>query len=107
LNIKDFRSCISSWASDHKEEEIRLNAAALQNHGQRIHESTYRRNKLKQATGQCLALQQDLLAVVGLDNAKFKVKCQLRFTNVVHAIVRIIVFKLNLEKREILSLIHF
>ena len=67
LNVKDFRSCISSWASDHKSEEIRLNAAALQNHSERIHESTYRRNKIKQALSQTLALQEDLSAIVGVD----------------------------------------
>jgi hypothetical protein len=67
LNVKDFRSCISSWASDHKSEEIRLNAAALQNHSERIHESTYRRNKIKQALSQTLALQEDLSAIVGVE----------------------------------------
>ena len=85
LNVRDFRSCISSWASDHKSEEVRLNAASLQNHSQRIHESTYRRNKIKQATGQSLALQQDLSAIVGLDT-KLEVKWKNNCTNVDNAI---------------------
>ena len=60
---KDFRSCISTWASDHKDEDIRKNAAALQNHGAEIHEAKYRRNKIRQALGQSMALRKDLTAV--------------------------------------------
>ena len=60
LTPKDFRSCISSWASEHKNGDIRLNAAALQNHSEAIHQAKYRRNKIKQAMGQSLALMSDL-----------------------------------------------
>ena len=65
LSAKDFRSCISSWASDHINENIRLNAAALQNHSQTIHEAVYRKNKLRQAMGQSLALKRDLSKLAG------------------------------------------
>ena len=67
LNAKDFRSTISSWASEHKNGEIRLHAAALQNHSVAVHEAKYRRNKVKQAMGQSLALQKDLQRVLGVD----------------------------------------
>ena len=67
MSAKDFRSCISTWASEHKSEEIRLHAAALQNHSQAIHDSTYRKNKLKQAMGQSLALMKDLNKAAGQD----------------------------------------
>jgi cytochrome c1 len=60
LSAKDFRSCISSWASEHSSETVRTNAAALQNHSATIHEAKYRRNKIKQAMGQSLALLKDL-----------------------------------------------
>jgi hypothetical protein len=40
--------------------QIRAHAASLQNHSARIHEATYRRNKIKQAMGQSLALLKDL-----------------------------------------------
>jgi hypothetical protein len=65
LSARDFRSCISSWASDHKNPTIRINAAALQNHSAKIHEAVYRKNKMRQAMGQSLALQRDLSQLAG------------------------------------------
>ena len=65
LSGKDFRSCISSWASDHVNDNVRLNAPALQNHSAAIHETIYRKNKLRQAMGQSLALQRDLSKLAG------------------------------------------
>ena len=57
---------MSSWASEHRSEEVRLHAAALQNHSKTIHETVYRKNKLKQATGQSLALMRDLSKAAGV-----------------------------------------
>jgi hypothetical protein len=65
LSAKDFRSCISSWASEHKSEQVRLHAAALQNHSVAVHEAKYRKNKVKQAMGQSVALMKDLNKAAG------------------------------------------
>jgi hypothetical protein len=79
LTAKDFRSCISSWASDHRNEEIRMHAAALQNHSAIIHESKYRRNKIKQATGQSLALMKDMNEAGGEDTDESEYEVQSSF----------------------------
>ena len=64
LTAKDFRTCISSWANDHKNPNVRLNAATLNNH---VPESLKRKKKMKEAMGQSLALQKDLIQLAATE----------------------------------------
>ncbi len=47
----------SEWASSHPDEEIRANAAMLQNHSQRVHNLHNRKDKTAIAARQAIALE--------------------------------------------------
>jgi hypothetical protein len=53
----------------------------LQNHSEAVHETKYRRNKVKQAMGQSLALMTDLNKIAEEEEANAEVTYSNRYIN--------------------------